>query len=363
MKNVAFYSLLRWKMITLPILTTVTYTLLFQRSEECTFQLWNVQFMPKPTSPRARSADSHAGSYRQCNRRTFPNTAIRGVSWISPAAAARRWWLPWTRPTWHSPSRGAWSANRSTSSSGVTWAAKFPDWTLPRSRPRRPCSAPVAGDWPAASVPLILHQDGGTRRERPDRFLWKRRRRTSCTGRRSSVPGATPRETMRRRSGAPSQRSHPSPSESGTAPTCGAGTNEFTWVQSNLCCCENLQFLWMVFLGSLRNILDAKAQQSLSVDILDDIAAKRRAKQPSVFLTQENSPYARLCPFAILSAAVNAYPSRYRQLHSTASDYVTDKPPDHFSSTIFGLCYPESVKAIAFRRRLATENETDQVAC
>ena len=40
MKNLAFHSLLRWKMITLPILTNITYTFLLERLGECTFWAW-----------------------------------------------------------------------------------------------------------------------------------------------------------------------------------------------------------------------------------------------------------------------------------------------------------------------------------
>ena len=39
-KNLAFHSLLRWKMVTLPIFLCINYTFLLKRSVECTFWTW-----------------------------------------------------------------------------------------------------------------------------------------------------------------------------------------------------------------------------------------------------------------------------------------------------------------------------------
>ena len=56
MENVAFHSLLRWKMIILPILTTSLMHFLLGRLGECTFWTWEWKgyWMPKETNPNKK---------------------------------------------------------------------------------------------------------------------------------------------------------------------------------------------------------------------------------------------------------------------------------------------------------------------
>ena len=51
MENVAFHSLLRWKMIVLSTLTTLSYTVLFTRLGECRFWAWEWKGYKGPKEP------------------------------------------------------------------------------------------------------------------------------------------------------------------------------------------------------------------------------------------------------------------------------------------------------------------------